>query len=198
MALYFDGPHRAGSVRRSVCPGPLRYPDGAELRLSTHHGGTQDTPGGDDYAGCSNGTVRKRRAGGCGRENRHLPDARLPPFDDSGHRALHTFRWEDRRVKGSLHGDARRRKRCASVRSSSFSPVHPSPCADHKQASSHLELEPVNREVRPFDCFLKVKRLLDRLQVQRDLLLPERPIERCSESPLKFPREAPAIEEAGA
>jgi hypothetical protein len=32
-----------------------------------------------------------------------------PASDDSGDPALQTFRWEDRRVKGSIHGDARRR-----------------------------------------------------------------------------------------
>jgi hypothetical protein len=38
-------------------------------------------------------------------------------------------------------------------------PRAPSPCADHK-ASGHLELEPVNREVRPFDRFLNVIALI--------------------------------------
>jgi len=57
--------------------------------------------------GCSHGTVRVRRAGRPGRHHSNFPDARFSSSNDSGSSALHTLWREDRRVKCSLHGDAR-------------------------------------------------------------------------------------------
>ena len=59
------------------------------------------------------GTVRVRRAGCPGGHHCCFLDARFSSSNDSGSSALHTLWREDRRVKCSLHGDARRRWRYA-------------------------------------------------------------------------------------
>jgi len=57
-----------------------------------------------------------------------------PLLDDPGNPALHTFRWDCRRVRGSIHGDARRRGNHALPDLSSFSPMHRWGCAERERA----------------------------------------------------------------